>query len=170
MKPEMIVALCALVTSVISLGFSIYFGWCIRDHSRRSVKPLPYVAPSDFINKLAVRLWNYGCGPMVLEKVIARNERDQLSGHLIDLIPSPPHGLYFNNFVKIKSDRAVLPGKSITLIELIIDGSNVAEVSYRDQLRDFLGHLVVDVDYTDIYKSTFSTYKRDLTWFHRSKA
>jgi len=170
MKPEVIIALCAVVISVVSLGSSIYFGWCTRDHNRRSVKPLPYVAPTDFEDRLAVRLWNYGSGPMILRKVITRNERNKFSGHLIDLVPSPPGGLCFNNFVKVHPGRAVLPGKSIDLVEIIIDEKSMVAVGYRDQLRNVLGHLVVDVEYTDIYESQFSTYERDLTWFHRKKA
>lgn len=169
MKPEMVTAACALLIAAVSLFATIYFGWCTRDHNRRSVLPLPYVAPSDFTNKLAVRLWNYGCGPMVLKQVITRDKRDGSSGHLIDLLPRPPNGLYFSNYVKVEAERAVLPGKSLTLIELPIDEDNTDAVRYRDQLRDFLGYLVVDVDYTNIYKLAFSTYKRDLTGFHSTE-
>jgi hypothetical protein len=170
MKPEVIIAICALVTSVVSLGFSIYFGWCIRDHSRRSVKPLPYVAPSDFENLLAVRLWNYGTGPMILQKVMSHNYRDELSGHLIDLLPSLPNGLHFNNYVKVQSGRAIPPGESLDLFEFSIDDIDTNAIAYRDKLRIFLSQLVIYVNYTDIYETTFSTYKRDLTWFQRNKS
>jgi hypothetical protein len=169
MKPEVVVALCALWISVLSLAFSIYYGWCTRDHNRRTVKPLPYVASSDFENLLAVRLWNYGNGLLILQKVLTRKAKDDLSGHLIDLLPSLPGGLYFSNYVKVRPGRAVPPGGSLTLFEFTVDESNAMALAFRDELRDILGHLVMDVNYTDIYETKFPTYVKDFVWFHRNK-
>ena len=169
MKPEVVIALCALVTSAVSLAASIYFGWCTRDHNRRTVKPLPYASPSDFEDQLAIRLWNYGNGPLVLQKVIAHNKQNDLSGHLIDLLPPPPEGLYFSNYVKPRPGRAIPPGESLTLFEFTVEDSNRKAIAYRDKLRDILGHFVMHIDYTDIYETIFPTYARDFTWFHRNK-
>jgi hypothetical protein len=105
-----------------------------------------------------------------LQKVIARKDRDDLSGHLIDLLPSLPNGLFFDNYVKIQPGRAIPPGESLDLFQLSINENDTNAVTYRDRLRMFLGDVAIDVDYADIYKTTFPTYKRDLTWFHRKKS
>jgi hypothetical protein len=118
---------------------------------------------------MSVRLWNNGLGPLILRKVLARHEKKGSEGHLIDLIPSPPQDLYFNNFAKVRSGRTILPGQSLDILDLGIDEKNANAVRYRDILRDFLGHVVVEVDYTDIYESRFGIHKQDLTWFHRHR-
>jgi hypothetical protein len=142
----------------------------MRDHNKRSVRPLPYVEASDFENELSVRLWNNGPGPLILKKVIALHEKEKLSGHLIDLVPSPPDNLFFNNFSKVSSGIAVLPGNSLNLLDFGVDENDAKAVRYRDQLRDFLGNLVVQVEYTDIYELPFPIYMKDLTWFHRHRS
>ena len=167
MKPELVIAGCAVFVSLVSLGTSIYFSWCTRDHNKRSVRPRPYVLPSDFENQMSVRLWNNGLGPLILRKVLALHEKKGSEGHLIDLIPSPPEDLYFNNFAKVRCGRTILAGQSLDLLDLGVDENNANAVSYRDQLRDFLGHVVVLIEYTDIYESTFPIHKQDLAWFHR---
>ncbi len=93
-----IVAICALIVAVVSLATSIYFSWCARDHNRRSVKPLPFVLQSDFEDRIAVVIRNNGTGPLILRKAQATSSADGRSGHLIDLIPTPPPGLLFRNF------------------------------------------------------------------------
>ncbi len=169
MKPEIVVSICAVFISVLSLVLSAYYGWCTRDHNRRSVKPLPYVSPSDFENLISVRLWNYGNGPLILKDVIARGNQDGVSGHLVDLLPELPDGLYFNSYVKILRGRAIPPGGRLTLVEFSPDVNDIKAIAYREKLRDALGRLSVDVDFTDIYDTAFLTYNRDLTWFHRTK-
>lgn len=170
MTAETAIALCAFGTSLLALGFSIYFGWCTRDHNRRSVKPIPYVAPNDYENELSVRLWNYGSGPMVLNKVVSRHALKKLSGHLIDLVPTRPDHLYFDAFVKLHPGRTLLAGERLELLKICIDEEAPKELTYRDELREFLGNVSVDVQYTDIYESSFPTYTRDLDWFHRDRS
>lgn len=169
MTPEIAIALCALGTSLVALGSSIYFGWCTRVHNRRSVKPIPYVAPNDYENELAVCLWNYGSGPMVLNKIDSRHARKELSGHLIDLVPTRPDHLHFDAFVKLHPGRALLPGECIDLLKICIDKEDLKALGYRNELREFLGSVSVEVEYTDIYGSSFHTYTRKLDWFHRDR-
>lgn len=169
MKPEVVIAIFALFFSIVSIGISGYFSWCIRDHNRRSVKPFPFIAVLDREDTVRVRILNNGSGPLILQKVIARHRKDnKLHGHLIDLVPSLPNNLYFTNFTKIPSERALLPGKKIDLIDLNIDLGNPEAVRYRDRLRDRLGNLTVVVQYTDIYDSPFHICTRHLDWFHRN--
>lgn len=165
-----LVAICAVVVSVVSLWASLYFGWCTRDHNKRSVKPLPYVIAGDYENCISVLLCNNGTGPLVLRKVTARHNKEGSSGHLIDMVPESPPDVYFKNFIKVRPGRAILQGGRLDLLVFELDVDDSAAVGYRDALRDALGHISIDVEYTDIYESHFDTHTQNLTWFHRHQA
>ncbi len=162
-----IVAICALVVSVVSLATSIYFSWCARDHNRRSVKPLPFVLQSDFEDRIAVVIRNNGTGPLILEKAEAKNSIDGRSGHLIDLIPEPPPGVLFTNFNRVHQVRAIRPGDQVDLLDLAVGEAERRAIAYRDDLRRALGNMTVELTYTDIYETQFPVYAIKLTWFHR---
>lgn len=162
-----IVAICALLVSVFSLGASIYFGWCTRDHNRRSVKPLPFILQSDFEDRITVAVRNNGSGPLILQKAEAKNAANGQSGHLIDLVPDPPQGLLFRNFNRFHQARAIRPGDQVDLIDFEVANADRKGSRYRDELRQALGNLTVEVTYTDIYDSRFPIYAIKLTWFCR---
>jgi len=162
-----IVAICALFVAIVSLVASIYFSWCARDHNRRSVKPLPFVLQSDFEDRIAVAIRNNGTGPMILQRVQAKNSTDGRSGHLIDLIPEPPAGLFFSNFNRVHQIRAIRPGDQVDLVDPPIVADDATAVAYRDELRKALGHMTVEVTYSDIYETRFPVYAIKMGWFHR---
>lgn len=162
-----IVAICALVLSLVSLATSIYFSWCARDHNRRSVKPLPFVLQSDFEDRIAVEIQNNGTGPLILQKAEAKSSVNGRSGHLIDLIPEPPPGLIFSNFNRVHQVRAIRPGDDVDLLALAIAEGDPGAVAYRDELRRTLGNMTVELTYTDIYDTRFPVYAIKLAWFHR---
>jgi len=83
MQEATILAICALFVSAVSLFTSVYFSWCARDHNRRSVKPLPFIAQRDFEDQIAVIIRNNGTGPMILQKVLSSSPEGR-SCHLID--------------------------------------------------------------------------------------
>lgn len=170
MTPATITAIGALVVSVASLATSFYFGWCTRDHNRRSVKPLPFVLQSDFEDRITVAVRNNGSGPLVLRRVVAHHTKEGHSDHLVDLIPAPPEGLYFTNFNRVEQPRAVLPGEWVDILDLEINMYDRHEAPYRDVLRELLGNIRLEVDYTDVYESKFPPYTVDMTWFHRHHA
>lgn len=157
----------ALVLSVLSLGGVLYFGWCTRDHQRRSVTPIPYISPSDYEDRLTVRLWNHGTGPMILNSVVATDARDNRKADLVDLLPPLPEDDYYSDFVAVESGRPILPGKCITLMAYQPDDDDPDQRDTRNRLRDALGHISIRVDYTGVYREHFDAYTRDLAWFHR---
>jgi len=167
MNASTIVVICALIISVVSLATSIYFSWCARDHNRRSVKPLPFVLQTDFEDRIAVVIRNNGTGPLILQKAQAKSSADSRSGHLIDLIPTPPQGLVFKNFNRVKQIRAIRPGGQVALVDLPVVVDDPGAVAYRDELRRALGDMTVELTYTDIYDTRFPVYAIRLAWFHR---
>jgi hypothetical protein len=166
MQEATILAICALFVSAVSLFTSVYFSWCARDHNRRSVKPLPFIAQRDFEDQIAVIIRNNGTGPMILQKVLASSPEGR-SGHLIDLVPTPPPGMLFQNFNKIHQVRAIRPGDEVELLVLPVDINNAPATGYRDTLRLALGTMTVELTYTDIYETKFPVYALKMIWFHR---
>lgn len=165
---SIIVAICALVVSAISLATSIYFSWCARDHNRRSVKPIPFVAQPDFEDEIAVVIQNNGSGSLILQKAQAKSSAQHRSTHLIDLIPTPPPGMFFKNFNRVEQVRAVRPSDKVDLIDVSIDVDDPKAVAYRNQLRRALGDMTVELTYTDIYGTHFPVYSIKLAWFQRN--
>ena len=157
----------AIFVSLVSLGTSIYFSWCARDHNRRSVKPLPFILTSDYEDRIRVSIQNNGTGPLILQKAQAKLP-DGRSGHLIDLIPEPPTDFRFSNFNRVQQFRAIRPGEQTDLLDAPIDLKNAAHMAYRDWLRKSLGEMTVELTYTDIYETRFPIYSWPLRWFHRS--
>lgn len=166
MQQATIIAICALFVSAVSLFTSVYFSWCARDHNRRSVKPLPFVAQRDFEDQIAVIIRNNGTGPMILQKALTSGP-DGRSGHLIDLIPAPPPGVLFENFNKVHQIRAIRPGDEVALLILTVDLNDAAATEYRDTLRHALGSMTVELTYTDIYETKFPVYALKMLWFNR---
>jgi hypothetical protein len=166
MQASTIVAICAFFVSVLSLGTSIYFSWCARDHNRRTVKPLPFILQRDYEDQIAVVIRNNGTGPMILRKAEAKNATDGRSGHLIDLVPDPPDGLAFSNFNKVQQIRAIRPGDEVDLIDLPIT-NEPAIIKYRDELRRILGNMTIELTYTDVYDTHFPIYAVKMGWFLR---
>jgi len=167
MQEATILAICALFVSALSLFTSVYFSWCARDHNRRSVKPLPFVAQRDFEDEIAVVIRNNGTGPMILQEALARSSADGRAGHLIDLIPDPPSGVLFKNFNKVHQVRAIRPGDEVELLVLPIETKDRAVSEYRESLRRALGSMTIELTYTDIYETKFPAYTLKMTWFHR---
>lgn len=155
-----IIAICALFVS-------IYFSLKAREHNRLSVKPMPYISQPDYENRIAVVVYNYGTGPMLLQK--AEAETDNRVGHLMDLIPLPPDHMFFSNFNRIVQPRPIRPGDQVNLLELSINENDPRAIAYRSELREALGDITLKLTYTDVYGSHFRIYSQKLDWFHRHR-
>ncbi|MBL4658424.1 MAG: hypothetical protein JKX73_10520 [Flavobacteriales bacterium] len=91
------------------------------------------------------------------------------SGHIIDLIPTPPKDFIFSNFSRFTEveQRTIRPGDYNDLLVAKFDTMNITETDYRTALREFLKDLTVWCDYTDVYGSRFSRYKVECKWYGR---
>ena len=77
-------------------------------------------------------------------------------------------GRHWTNFTGVINGRALLPGKEIVLIELTADQKEANFSIPRDLARLALSETEIVVQYSDIYDSTFSPYKKSLSWFGRN--
>lgn len=84
-------------------------------------------------------------------------------------MPALPAGVLWTNFAGPISDRSLLPGSEIILLQLDGEQENGAFAQGRANVRAALAPLQVTVEYTDIYESTFKKYAKELSWFDRHK-
>lgn len=159
----------ALIVSVVAVIVSCVTLKHQRQHNKLSVRPVPEVTVADFEESLRVRVRNHGAGPLILRGIqVTDGSKDRPS--LVEWMPELPAHLPWTNFVGPVTDRCLLAGGELTLLQF--DGAAWDEEfgKSRDGVREALARLTVDVDFTDIYGSAFNRYRKDLSWFGRRLA
>lgn len=175
---ELAVAICAVFISLVSLATSIFFNVGARKHDRKSVLPYPYLERGDYENEIRVRLHNKGTGPMLVMSADATHFDSHGGsdgiGPLVDLIPDELRDkLVFADFARFTEERAILPGESTDLLLLAMDEEQNEEHDQAEgleratALRRFLRDCVIEVEYTDVYRTWFPPYVADCSWFGR---
>lgn len=166
-NPSSVVALCAVIISVISVLISIMSSYQSRKFNRLSVRPLAYVLPPDYENRIAVILLNKGTGPLITKKVRFINKLGEEKNSLIDFMPELDDGFYWSTFSKA-SKIILSPNEETTLIEFTGDPSDIRYLNQRDKIRKSLSELKIKIEYTSIFKES-KPFKLNynLTWFSR---
>lgn len=166
---EMVIGICAILISIISLFSSIHFNKKAKEHNIKSVLPIPYFDRSDFDNQIHIKIFNKGTGPLLINEITTKTENEL--GQLFELIPEPPEDYYFTNYSRFtkKEVRTVPPNSHNDLLVCKFDSDNETHLVYREQLRDFLKNIKIHCSYTDIYGSKFEDYVVDCKWYGRHK-
>lgn len=167
MKPELIIAGCALVVSVISLGFTLWAQFAQRKHMRLSVRPVAAISVADFENRVAVWLVNKGLGPMRIRILTVRDAAGTVHSDLLSHMPSLSSGVVWTNFYGRADGAFLQAGKRLDLLLLEGDPDDRAFSVARDSIRKALSNLTVHVEYEDFYGKVMSSEKRTLSWFGR---
>ncbi len=158
--------------AVLVSGVAVYMSYATLKHQRRhnvlSVRPIPIVTVADFEDSISVKVRNHGSGPMLVKRVYVGNGTHGKKS-LVEWMPELPAGVLWSNFVGAVSDRSLLPGSEIVLLDLSGDHEDNTFLVARGATRAALEPLTVVVEYTDIYESIFKPYTKDLTWFGRHK-
>lgn len=158
-------AILALLVSVIAVLVALISAKQQRTHNTLTVKPIPEVTVGDYENCLRVKLRNHGSGPLLIKSFIATFHGNSCQS-LIDCMPNLGD-VHWTNFTGVIDGRALLPGKEIVLIELTAENKVNFSIS-RDLARLALSETTIVVQYSDIYDSSFSPYKKSLSWFGRN--
>lgn len=162
-------AFAALVSFVVA-GLSLWVTYSTLKHQRLhdelSLRPLPEVTVADWETKLRVTLRNNGSGPLIVTALVAGNGAETKPS-VLDWMPELPEDIAWTSFSGPMNGRSVLPGGSITLLELEGDDADEAFVQVRDQVRAALRELTVNVEYTDVYNKALPPHRKALDWFGR---
>jgi hypothetical protein len=167
MKPELIIAGCALVVSVLSLGFTAWAQWAQRKHMRLLVRPVAVIPVADFENHLAVWLANKGLGPMRIKTLTVTDAAGHIHPDLLSHMPELPSNVYWTNFHGSADGEVLEAGKRLDLLVLDGDPENFSFRTARDAVRQRLSKLTVRVEYEDLYERKMPPEERALSWFRR---
>lgn len=163
-----IIASIAVGVSFLSTLLALWAVYLQREHNRVSVRPLPDLIFGDYENQIIVEIHNNGLGPMILVGVEILKDNTVLADNLIDLMPSLPKGMRWDDFVKNLKNRVLAPGEEKTLIELSGNEKSKTFVNFRDKVRETLAPLTVKVYYKGIYDKKSRIFEQSLDWFGRS--
>jgi hypothetical protein len=168
-KPDSILALSALIVSIISLILGIVTSLQNRKNNRLNVKPIAYILPPDYENKIAVILQNKGIGPLITKKIEFIGENGITKNHLLDFMPNLTNEYTWSTFSKA-SKITLLPAEEKILLEFRGDVDDPEFIINRDNIRSELSKIQIKISYTSIFNELFPfklSYK--LSWFGRLK-
>ncbi len=162
-----VIAAVAVIVSFLSTLLALWSVYLQRKHNQISVKPLPDMIFGDYTNEIKVALHNHGLGPMILTKVEILKDEILLDDDLISLMPEPPKGIDWDDFVELLKDRILAPGEEKMLVKLSGNPTNKTFVNFRNKVREELAPLKVKVYYKGIYDKEETVFEKSLDWFRR---
>ncbi|MEJ8591483.1 hypothetical protein JSO54_09575 [Riemerella anatipestifer] len=166
-KPEILVAILALIVSIIGVFISIWTIKSTQKHNKLSVKPIIYILPQDYEDKICVNIQNKGTGPLIVKKIIFYdNELKKNSKSLVDLMPELEY-YYWSNFSNAEN-FVLSPGETKILLELTGDLSDRVFTYNRDLVRKKLSKINIQIEYTGIYEDENLNIIYDLKWYDRN--
>ncbi|GAA4839580.1 hypothetical protein [Algivirga pacifica] len=168
-EPKAIIALCAVIISLISLVLSIVTAYQNRKNSRLGVRPLAYIYPPDYEDRIAVIIQNKGTGPLITKELKFTRDNNEKKSYLIDFMPDLEDGYYWETFSKA-SKIILRPSEEKTLLEFKGDINDPKFIKQRDEIREALSKVQLKMKYTSIFNEK-KPFKLDykLTWFGRNK-
>lgn len=161
-NPPTLIALLALIVSVVSIIVG-FWGICIqRNHAFRSVRPIGAIGQIQTMNSLEIFLSNNGTGPMIIKSVETINDKEVKKNYPRDWIPED----YKLESLTHIEDCAILPGNPVRLLNFVYK-NNPADLEKRDKIRDILKDLTIRIKYTDVYNREQPELKQSLDYFRQ---
>ncbi len=165
---EIIVAFLALLVSLASVIISYYTFRLQRNHNIKSVKPIIHVGQWDYENRLFVTLKNVGSGIAIVKKMMVYKMKEEGKTSIYNWLPNKlPSGMNYKEYWTPNTEFVVQAGEIIKLVEVPCDTSITEQKEMREQIRQILGQLTVEVVYEDIYKNKMPVKKLLLSHFLR---
>jgi len=169
MDANLIIAICALVVSVLATCLAVWSAVTQRKHMKLSVKPVAAVPVEDFEEKIGVYLSNKGLGPMLVKKLEVTDKKGNKHSDLVSHMPELNEDITWSSFHGSVDGSFLEQGKKFELLLLEGDPNSASFQQSRDLIRTHLKDLVVRVEYEDLYCQTMESVERELSWFGREK-
>jgi hypothetical protein len=152
---ELIVAIVAVLMSLFSL-------WHQRNHDRLTYKPLPVIIKYNYNDRVLIRLWNKGAGPLFIRSLTIEDKDS-----LIALMPAEARKLTFVEFIDNLPDRVITPGDNLNLLEFKVreDDERYSPEKYKEVLNTIkrtLNSKTIQLVYTNIYKDIMTMESKPL--------
>jgi len=183
-----ICAICALLTSVVSIIFTKralntqerHTKQALetqKQHNLKSVKPIGFITEGDHENDIYVRVANNGVGPLIIKefKIIKKSQiimEFKASNYpdLNKILPDNLKNVIWTNCVVDIIGRALKPGDQFYLLRKKISEEELQQGNneqIKNDLRDFLRQLTLEMTYTDIYENPEEPLSKELKFFGR---
>lgn len=153
-----ITSICAVFISIISLVLTFIFSRFQLNHNKNSVKPISAIKFNDYEDDIAVKIQNVGTGPLIIKKLILKNDCRK-SSDLISLMP--PINQPYSTYTETVDGWAIPVGGQLILLRI----SPTCNAT-RELIRKELCKITACLEYTDIYDTTFHD-QRSFDFFGR---
>lgn len=160
---QTIIAICAIIVSIISLTVAIIALATQRKHNKLSVKPIPHFSKGDYEDHIFVKIKNYGLGPLQIENFEIKKDKSTFK-RLIDSFGGLASQITWETFTDDIEGRVLAPQKEFVLIQ----ASFTAEQNeIRQAIRKSLAKTTLTIESSCVYNEKQPEVKEELTWFAR---
>jgi len=160
---SVIVAICAAMISLISLGVAVKALKMQRVHNYLSVRPIAHFSRGDYEDCVFVKLKNYGAGPLLIDSFIVQSAQSTYM-RMIDAFASLAEEITWDTFTDTIDGRALAPNKEFVLIKATFDPS---QDDVKAKIRSALAKMTLQLSYKDIYGRSQPKITEPLSWFSR---
>jgi hypothetical protein len=144
-----VIAVCATVIAVASLGVSVYGAWATRKHNRLSVQPLLGLATSFRVGATAgLRLSNFGLGPAKITNTKLTLDGEQIGDfskpkvdQLRDALAVRPHATTLGEHPFLDKDYE----------QFLLSVDSYDPTQHREFYELIEGRLKIEIQYESIY-------------------
>jgi len=159
-----------LIISIVGLVIALITYFSSRKHNRLSVKPIAYILPQDYEDKICVVLQNKGTGPLISTSINFKNiKTNKNEKSLINHMSSLKNDYTWSDFSK--AQKFVLsPDENKILLELKGNPEDKKFIENRDLIRKQLADIEINIRYTSVYNEFCKEkLKYKLDWYARNK-
>ena len=142
----------AVLISIISMIFTIMFSLLQIKHNKNSVRPISAIKINDYEDKISVKIHNVGTGPLLIKKLILKNDVVE-SSTLISMMPEVEQ--LWTTFTESVDGWTIPVGGKIILLEIQPESEKIRKIIRRE-----LAKITVLLDYTDIYYTKFQDSRK----------
>ncbi len=161
---ETIIALCALVVSVVSILIAYLTLQSQNRHSRLSVKPIGKIGLKTDPGYLQVYLSNFGTGPLLCERLRIYKSKDDIRHNFDGLLPiSPEQERFISLDWASRTNFAIPAGEIFVLLEVKSKEQYSKEgKAVCDFIREALNQISLEFEYRDIYEQVIAVKTRNV--------
>jgi len=153
-----------LIVSVVSIWAAVNAMRLQKEHNYKSFAPLPWISLADYENRLSIKIFNNGVGPLIVDFIEVSDSKTS-KPNVIDFMSNIPTD--WSTFISEFRNRSISAGQSLTLLEWDSDGSTTAN-KIRDLCRSELMKLRLVMHWRDIYDRPHPPTERTFEWFGRN--
>ncbi|MFN1215927.1 hypothetical protein ACKW6Q_02965 [Chryseobacterium kwangjuense] len=163
-NPEIAIAFLALIVSIIGVFISI---WTIRSsqkHNKLSVKPIAYILPQNYEDKICVNIQNKGTGPLIVKKIEFIDLKTKVkTKSLVESMPNLQN-YHWSNFSSAK-EFVLSPNETKIMLELTGEIDDEIYIFNRELIREKLSTIEIYLEYTGIYGDKNIIFRYLLDWY-----